>query len=173
MELPPDLINGEEEWEVEQVLDARLFGHNKQQQYKVWWKGYSSAYGSWELATNLHAEDLIAEFKRRHTSNIKALTIWWMKSISVFIKTPQMSFTPKQSSPPSVMKKSTTANLPIATIIPRGNIHFVDSPRGTTMVHHKVPLDVLPPIPHTCPLSYGPFESWHAIYQFSGSHYVS
>ena len=35
MELPPGLIDGEEEWEVEQVLDMRLFGYKKQQQYKV------------------------------------------------------------------------------------------------------------------------------------------
>ena len=66
-EPPPDLVDGEEEWEVEQVLDTRLFGHKKEQQYKVQWKGYSSAHDSWEPATNLYARDLIAEFERQHT----------------------------------------------------------------------------------------------------------
>ena len=61
-----------------------------------------------------------------------------------------MSFAPKKSSPPSVMKKTATTDLPIATIIPRGNICFVNSPGGTTTVHHEVLLDVPPPVPHTC-----------------------
>ena len=61
-----------------------------------------------------------------------------------------MSFSPKKSSPPSVMKKPAATDLPIITIIPRGNICFVDSPGGMTAIHHEVPLDVPPPIPHTC-----------------------
>ena len=34
-EPPPDLVDGEEEWEVKKVLDARLFRCKRQQQYKV------------------------------------------------------------------------------------------------------------------------------------------
>jgi hypothetical protein len=43
-EPPPNLINGEEEWEVECIVGMRHFGHNKKLQYRVWWKGYSEAH---------------------------------------------------------------------------------------------------------------------------------
>ena len=149
-EPPPDLINGEEEWEVEHMLDTRLFGHKKQQQYKIRWKGYSSTHNSWEPEDNVSAKDLITEFKTRHKQNIKAITICQAKIIPTPITTCPMSFAPKKSSPPSIMKKSTATDLPIAAIIPKGNIHFVDSPGGTIIVHYEVLLDVPPPIPHTC-----------------------
>ena len=74
-QLPPELVDREEEWEVKQVLDARLFGCKKEQQYKVQWKGYSSAHDSWEPATNLCAKDLIPEFKKRTIKGIKTLVI--------------------------------------------------------------------------------------------------
>ena len=44
MEPPPDLINGEPEWEVEQILDMRTRQSGKQ--YLIHWKGYSSAHDS-------------------------------------------------------------------------------------------------------------------------------
>ena len=33
------VVNDEEEWEVDDILDSRLFGRSKQLQYKVKWKG--------------------------------------------------------------------------------------------------------------------------------------
>ena len=41
--LPPDLIEGQHEWEVKQIVGMRKFGHKKTLQYKVRWKGYSPA----------------------------------------------------------------------------------------------------------------------------------
>ena len=32
---PPELIEGEKEWKVEQILGMRKFGRNKQTQYRV------------------------------------------------------------------------------------------------------------------------------------------
>ena len=43
---PPDLVDGEPEWEVEQILDMRTQWSGKQ--YLIRWKGYSSAHNSWE-----------------------------------------------------------------------------------------------------------------------------
>jgi hypothetical protein len=62
LEPPPDLIDGEEEYEVEQVLDQRTHGRGKKKQYLIKWKGYSPAHNSWENATDVHAPELVTEF---------------------------------------------------------------------------------------------------------------
>ena len=60
---PSDVIDREEEWEVERVIDKRLFGQNKKVQYKVRWKGYVPAHDSWEPEENIHAPDIIQAFE--------------------------------------------------------------------------------------------------------------
>ena len=63
---PPIEIEGEEEYEVEEILNSRLH-RGRQLQYLVKWKGYSDADNSWEPATNLeNAPDKITEFHRLH-----------------------------------------------------------------------------------------------------------
>ena len=62
-EPPPDLINGEPEWEVEQILDMRTRRLGKQ--YLICWKGYSSAHDSWEPWENINAPLLMVEFEKR------------------------------------------------------------------------------------------------------------
>ena len=57
-----------EEYEVESVLDCRLYRGKKQ--YLVHWKGYGVDDRSWEPAENLaNAEDLVAEFHLAHPDN--------------------------------------------------------------------------------------------------------
>ena len=68
----PELINGQPEWEVEQILCVRC--HRRQVQYLVRWKGFSEAHDSWELASNVHADELIKEFYKRHPKAIWNLT---------------------------------------------------------------------------------------------------
>jgi len=64
-EPPPIEIEGEEEYEVEKILDARLF--RRQRQYLVKWEGYSTTENSWEPIQNLeHASDIITDFHERH-----------------------------------------------------------------------------------------------------------
>ena len=41
-EPPPELIEGQPEWEVEQILDSRQY--RRKLQYLIKWKGYSEAY---------------------------------------------------------------------------------------------------------------------------------
>jgi len=45
---PPVVINGEPEWEVEEILDSRW--HWRRFQYLIKWKGYGHEHNSWESA---------------------------------------------------------------------------------------------------------------------------
>jgi Chromo (CHRromatin Organisation MOdifier) domain len=65
-ELPPDLIEGEPEYEVDQILTVRRHGCNQDLQYLLCWKGYSQAHNSWEPAENVTAPELIKEFYERN-----------------------------------------------------------------------------------------------------------
>ena len=64
-EPPPDLIDGEQEWEVECIVAMRRFGHNKKLQYCVRWKGYSEAHDTWEPKENIHVDDLVSDFHQQ------------------------------------------------------------------------------------------------------------
>ena len=66
--LPPDLVGGEEQYEVEQVLDERNYGRWKKKQYLVKWKGYPDSDNQWLDAKDMHnAQELIAEFHNSHS----------------------------------------------------------------------------------------------------------
>lgn len=60
----PIIIKGEE-YEVDDILDSRIF--RRQLQYLVKWKGYTEGDNSWEPAMNLtHSKNLIARFHRNN-----------------------------------------------------------------------------------------------------------
>ena len=61
-ELPPDLIEGEPEYKVDQILTVRRHGCNQDLQYLLCWRGYSQAHDSWEPAEDVTAPELIKEF---------------------------------------------------------------------------------------------------------------
>ena len=69
----PELIDGQPEWEVEQILRVRRY--RRQVQYLVRWKGFSEAHNTWEPATNVHTDELIKEFYKRHPKAIRNITI--------------------------------------------------------------------------------------------------
>jgi hypothetical protein len=64
MRPPPDLIDGEKEWEVEQIVGMCKFGHKKTLQYKVQWKGYAPADNTWKPADQIHVDDLIKAYHK-------------------------------------------------------------------------------------------------------------
>ena len=64
----PDLIDGQPEWEVESILRVRR--RRNQLQYLVHWKGFSEAHDSWEPAKDVHADELVQEFYKRHPNAI-------------------------------------------------------------------------------------------------------
>ena len=63
---PPDLIDGEEEYEVEEILQSRRFGRGCKVQYLVRWKGYPESDNQWVDWDNLHADEVIADFKKKN-----------------------------------------------------------------------------------------------------------
>ncbi|KIM34667.1 hypothetical protein M413DRAFT_35908, partial [Hebeloma cylindrosporum] len=62
---PPELVEGEEEYVVEEILNSCMF--RRKLQYLVKWEGYGVENNTWENADNLaHAADAVTDF---HTWN--------------------------------------------------------------------------------------------------------
>lgn len=62
---PPIIVDEEPEYEVEAILDSRVY--RRQFQYLVKWKGYSDSERSWEPIANVtNADKLVASFHRAH-----------------------------------------------------------------------------------------------------------
>jgi len=62
---PPEIVIGELEYEVEDVLDSRI--QRNKLQYLVGWKGYGSEKRMWEPAENLeNAKETVVAFHLRH-----------------------------------------------------------------------------------------------------------
>ena len=117
--LPPDLMGEEEQYEVEQVLDERIYGHWKKKQYLVKWKGYPDSDNQWLDAKDMeNAQELIAEF---HSSNPKLSSrirrTFECLSILYSSSTPSSTLTPKPMSDVShietIAAEENTTPLPI------------------------------------------------------------
>ena len=67
----PELIDGQPEWEVESILRVRR--RRNQLQFLVHWKGFSEAHDSWEPAKDVHADELVQEFYKRHPNAIRSI----------------------------------------------------------------------------------------------------
>ena len=62
---PPDLIAGEEEYEIDQILRHR--GTPRNCSFLIQWKGYSAEEDSWTPKANLsHAKEALQEYKVLH-----------------------------------------------------------------------------------------------------------
>jgi hypothetical protein len=70
---PPELIDGEEEYEVNEIIRHRTKGRTRAREYFVSWKGYPSSENSWVKAKDLHAPELIAEYHQARRIDIRAL----------------------------------------------------------------------------------------------------
>jgi hypothetical protein len=83
----PELIDGEEEYSVEKILDSRHFGRRRRLQYLVKWEGYPDADNMWVDKDDIFADDKVREFKN---SNPNAAT--HIRSTS-FAKSPYLPTT--------------------------------------------------------------------------------
>ena len=66
---PPDLIEGEEEYEVEEIVSDRRHGRSRSLQYLIKWKGYPQSENSWVNAKDVHAPQLVKEY---HDSQLRS-----------------------------------------------------------------------------------------------------
>jgi hypothetical protein len=58
---PPVVVDNQQEYEAEEILDSRLFRHSLQ--YLVKWKGYHITESTWEPASNLkNSPSLVRSF---------------------------------------------------------------------------------------------------------------
>ena len=62
--LSPEIIDREEEWVVEDILDSKLI--NQKLWYLVKWKDFGMEHNSWEPQENVHAPEIVAEFYQKH-----------------------------------------------------------------------------------------------------------
>ena len=81
---PPDLIDGEEEYEVEKILDSRRFGRTKKLQYLVKWRGYPDSDNQWISKDDVFADDAIREFKRSNPAREVHISAGISKETSSF-----------------------------------------------------------------------------------------
>ena len=66
---PPDLVDEEEEWEIEAVLDHRYLKKRSGVvlEFLIRWKGYGPSDDTWEPEDNLtNAEEDLKVYKRAH-----------------------------------------------------------------------------------------------------------
>ena len=64
-EPPPDIINGEEQWEVETILDHKGVGSRRR--YYLKWKGFSDKENTWEPESCLaDSKTLLRQYKKRY-----------------------------------------------------------------------------------------------------------
>ena len=73
---PPDLIDGEEEYEIEAILQLQF--RNRRWRYLVKWKGYEEF--QWIPANEMHhAQDIVDEFHRDHPDVARPEFLNWMR----------------------------------------------------------------------------------------------
>ena len=65
----PELVNGEEEYVVEKILDSRLFGRGRRLQYLVKWEGYPDSDNQWVDKDDVFADDKVREFKQSNPAS--------------------------------------------------------------------------------------------------------
>jgi hypothetical protein len=66
---PPEIVGGEERYEIEEIIDSRMRG--RRLQYLVRWKGYGCEENLWISEGDLDAPDLIVDFHGAHPTALK------------------------------------------------------------------------------------------------------
>ena len=73
-----ELVQGQEEYKVEAVLDERHYGRKKKCQYLVKWKGYPDSNNKWVDHADMHAPEAIKEYEevRKDKSRLRSHINW-------------------------------------------------------------------------------------------------
>src|SRR5712672_2738952 len=111
---PPDLVQGNKEFEVETIINHRFFGRRKTLQYLIKWKGYPSSDNTWEPVDNVHAPEIVKQYHQRRPledkSKKKPSRVNSISTTSLFSL--QLWLTLKKSSKPPPLHSS-TSSLPL------------------------------------------------------------
>ena len=67
---PPDLIDGEEEYKVEEILQSRKFSRQCKVQYLIKWKGYPDSENQWVDWNDMHADEALVDFKKKNPDTV-------------------------------------------------------------------------------------------------------
>ena len=59
-----ELVEGEEEYLVEKILDSNMF--RRRLKFKIKWEGYGLEHDSWEYASEVHAPEWVADFYQQN-----------------------------------------------------------------------------------------------------------
>jgi hypothetical protein len=77
---PPTLVDGQEEYEVEKILNSRL--RWRRLEYLVKWKGYDEGQNMWVPTHDVFAPDAIADFHRRNPGAPRRINAAFFDTIS-------------------------------------------------------------------------------------------
>jgi Chromo (CHRromatin Organisation MOdifier) domain len=147
---PPDLIDGEAEYEGEAIRSCRHFGKNKRLQYLLKWKGYPEVDNTWESEDQLNAPNLPRQYNKRHSlEHIKTRgrviklhplspTSSWLSTIPTHISTMQ-SILPSPSSTIKCRWPTYQMSLPPPLCRPRLISPFRSTPSPTPSTLHPSP----------------------------------
>jgi hypothetical protein len=83
----PKIIDGEEEWIVEEILDSRVM--DMKLRYLVKWKDFGMEHNSWEPWDNVHTPELVAEFHRKHPGAARQIRSAEFQTISFQPRVPR------------------------------------------------------------------------------------
>lgn len=87
---PTILVDDVEEYEVEEILNSRVY--RRKFQYLVKWKGYSPIHNTWEPVENVqNADEAREEFHEKYPSKPKPSILLWMRTF--ILKKGVMSWT--------------------------------------------------------------------------------
>ena len=70
---PPELVEGEEEYVVDRIMNSRRHGRAKKLQFLIHWEGYSSVHDSWEDAADVHAPEKLEEYYQCKRTAVRVL----------------------------------------------------------------------------------------------------
>ena len=156
---PLELINGEEEYEVERIVNYRHHGRSKKLQYLIKWLNYPEADNTWEPADQIHAPELVKAY-HWHTPlvRIKAVTTSeeetcpfspkLLKALLVATSLPHHTLSLSQRKTPITFSSSSTTATPLTSIAhmaccTRTSARTSTAPFTTPMAIEACPISLL------------------------------
>ena len=64
---PAVLVDGEEEYEIEEIINDRYNHCQRKRQYLIKWKGYPTSENSWVDEQDLHSDELLTAYRLSKT----------------------------------------------------------------------------------------------------------